>query len=70
MAVFYEGLKWEIKQLLIGRQPEVLANLKSLTISLDEEHMGAECCKSKPNPNCNATKPIRQSTTQVKAEVA
>ena len=69
-VVFYEGLKWEIKQLLIGRQPEVLADLKSLTISLDEERMGAECHKSKPNPNCNTTKPTQQSTMQVKAKVA
>ena len=55
MVVFYEGLKWEIKQLLIRRQPKVLADLKSLTISLDKEHMGAECRESKPNPNCNTT---------------
>ena len=70
MAVFYEGLKWEIKQLLIRRRPEVLADLKLLTISLDEEHMGAECHESKPNPNCNTTEPTWQLTTQVKAEVA
>ena len=55
MVAFYEGLKWEIKQLLIRRQPEVLADLKSLTISLDEERMGAEHHESKPNPNRNAT---------------
>ena len=54
MVAFYKGLKWKIKQLLIGRQPEVLADLKSLDISLDEECMGAECCESKPNPNHNA----------------
>ena len=70
MAAFYEGLKWEIKQLLIRRQPEVLADLKLLAISLDEERMGAERCESKPNPNRNATEPTWQSTTQVKAEVA
>ena len=57
MVVFYKGLKWEIKQLLIGRRPEVLADLKSLAISLDEECMGAECCKSKPNLNHNTTEP-------------
>ena len=56
-AAFYEGLKWEIKQLLIGRRPKVLADLKSLAISLDEERMGAEHRKSKPNPNRNATEP-------------
>ena len=54
-AAFYEGLKWEIKQLLIGRRPEVLADLKSLTISLDKERIGAEHCESKPNLNHNAT---------------
>ena len=69
-AVFYEGLKWEIKQLLIGRRPEVLTNLKSLAISLDEECMGAECRKSKPNPNRNAIEPNRQATMQVKTEIA
>ena len=69
-AAFYEGLKGEIKQLLIRRWPKVLANLKLLTISLDKEHMGAECCESKPNPNCNATEPNWQVTMQVKAEVA
>ena len=70
MAVFYEGLRWEIKQLLIGRRLDVLVDLKSLAISLDEECMGAERCKYKPNLNCNATEPQRQATTQVKAEVA
>ena len=57
MMAFDEGLKWEIKQLLIGRRPEVLTNLKSLAISLDEECMGAECHESKPNLNHNTTKP-------------
>ena len=69
MAAFYKGLKWEIKQLLIRRRPEVLADLKSLAISLDKERMGAEHCKSKPNPNCNATKLNQQATTQVKTEI-
>ena len=69
-AAFYEGLKWEIKQLLIGRRPEVLANLKLLAISLDKEHMGAERRESKPNLNHNATEPNRQVTTQVKTEIA
>ena len=69
-AAFYKGLKWEIKQFLIGRQPGALAYLKSLAISLDEERMGAEHHEYKPNLNCNATKPPRQATMQVKAEVA
>ena len=69
MVVFYEGLKWEIKQLLIRRRPEVLADLKLLAISLDKECMGAERCESKPNPNRNATEPNRQMTTQVKTEI-
>ena len=68
-VVFYKGLRWEIKQLLIGRRPNVLANLKLLTISLDEECMGAEQCEYKPNPNHNATEPQQQATMQVKAEV-
>ena len=69
-AVFYKGLKWEIKQLLIGRRPGALADLKSLAISLDKERMGAEHHEYKPNPNHNTAKPIRQATMQVKAEVA
>ena len=69
-ATFYEGLKWEIKQLLIGRRPGALTDLKSLAISLDEERMGAECREYKPNLNRNAAEPNRQATTQVKAEVA
>ena len=69
-VAFYEGLKWEIKQLLIGRRPEVLANLKSLAISLDKERMGAERRESKPNPNRNTTEPNQQATTQVKTEIA
>ena len=69
-AAFYKGLKWEIKQLLIGRRPKVLADLKSLAISLDKECMGAEHCESKPNPNCNTTELSQQVTTQVKTEIA
>ena len=69
-AAFYEGLKWEIKQLLIRRRPRALADLKSLAISLDKECMGAEHHKYKPNPNHNTAEPNRQATTQVKAEVA
>ena len=69
-AAFYEGLKWEIKQLLIGRRPKGLADLKSLAISLDKECMGAERRESKPNPIRNASDPNRQATTQVKTEIA
>ena len=54
-VAFYEGLKWEIKQLLIRRGPKGLTDLKSLTISLDKECMGAEHCEYKPNLNCNTT---------------
>ena len=56
-AAFYKGLKWEIKQLLIRRQPEALADLKSLAIPLDKEHMGAKCCDYKSNPTCNTIEP-------------
>ena len=57
------------KATLIGRRPEVLANLKSLAISLDEERMGAEHHKSKPNPNRNTTEQNQQATMQVKTEI-
>ena len=68
-AAFYEGLKWEIKQLLIGRRPEGLADLKSLAISLDKECMGAKRHESKPNPIRNASDLNRQATMQVKTEI-
>ena len=41
---FYEGLKWEVKQHLVGKKQNELthAELKATAITLDEECMGAE----------------------------
>ena len=36
-AAFYHGLKSEVKNDLIGKQPSTLADLKAITIRLDEE---------------------------------
>ena len=44
IPMFYEGLKWEIKQHLVGKSQNelTLAELKALAITLDEERMNAE----------------------------
>ena len=74
--MFYEGLKWEVKQHLVGKKRNelTLAELKATAITLDEEHMGAEQHDPKPTTNhLSLTEPHKsnwQSTTQVKAEVA
>ena len=74
--MFYEGLKWEVKQHLVGKKRNelMLAELKATAITLDEECMGAERHNLKPTTNClSLTEPHesnQQSTTQVKAEVA
>ena len=42
--MFYEGLKWEVKQHLVGKKRNelTLTELKATVITLDEERMGAE----------------------------
>ena len=42
--MFYEGLKWEVKQHLVGKSQNelTLTELKALAITLNEEHMNAE----------------------------
>ena len=76
IPMFYEGLKWEVKQHLVGKKQNelTLAELKATAITLDEERMGAE--QRDPKPTMNRSSPTephksnRQLTTQVKAEVA
>ena len=74
--MFYEGLKWEVKQHLVGKKWNelMLTELKVTAITLDEEHMGAEWHDLKLTMNCSSLtdshKPNWQSTTQVKAKVA
>ena len=42
--MFYKGLKWEVKQHLVGKKRNelTLTELKATAITLNEEHMGAE----------------------------
>ena len=76
ILMFYEGLKWEVKQHLVGKKWNelTLAELKATAITLDEECMGAE--QHNPKPTTNRSSPTephesnQQSTMQVKAEVA
>ena len=76
ILMFYEGLKWEVKQHLVGKKQNelTLAELKATTITLDEEHKGAEQCNLKPVTNHSSLieyhKPNWQLTMQIKAEVA
>ena len=44
IPMFYEGLKWEVKQHLVGKKWNelMLAELKATAITLDEECMGAK----------------------------
>ena len=76
IPMFYEGLKWEVKQHLVGKKQNelTLAELKVTAITLDEECMGAKQCNPKLTTNClSLTEPHesnQQSTTQVKAKVA
>jgi len=82
-SAFYNGLKYEVKRDLVGRKPELLDDLKTLAITLDEERMAAQ------DPNRRDQKPksvsrtfestsptprsdtvSRQSTPEIKAESA
>jgi len=75
---FYKGLKWEVKQDLVGRTPDNLTDLKALAIQLDEERMGAadrRDTRSDTRSNAPSTTPdtndtTRQAPAQVKVEVA
>ena len=53
VPMFYEGLKWEVKQHLVGKSQDklTLAELKTLSITLDEEHVNAEQHDHKPTMN-------------------
>ena len=74
--MFYKGLKWEVKQHLVGKKRNklTLAELKATAITLDKERMGAERCDLKLTTNCSSlTEPHKsnqQLTMQVKAKVA
>jgi len=82
-SAFYNGLKYEVKRDLVGQKPELLDDLKTLAITLDEEHMAAQDPdrrdpkprsathtfeSSSPTPRSDTAS--RQSTPEIKAESA
>jgi hypothetical protein len=73
-AGFYEGLKWDVRRDMVGKTPDMLAELKALAIQLDEEHMGADCHDNRTTtnrtPTTDSNEPARHAATSVKAEVA
>jgi len=82
-SAFYMGLKYEVKQDLVGRKPELLEDLKALAITLDEERMAAQDPDrrdTKPKPTSHTSDSAhstprpnsasRQSTPEIKAESA
>ena len=76
IPMYNEGLKWEVKQHLVGKKQNelTLTKLKVTVITLDKECMGAEWCDQKSNmnhsPPTDSHEPNWQSTMQVKAKVA
>jgi hypothetical protein len=72
--MFCEGLKWDVRRDMVGKTPDTLAELKALTIQLDEECMGADRRDNRSTTNCTPTtdsnEPARHAMTSVKAEVA
>jgi hypothetical protein len=73
-TAFYKGLKWDVRRDMVGKTPDMLVELKALVIQLDEEHMGADCCKTQTaNNRTTITNPNEltcHTMSQVKAEVA
>jgi len=82
-SAFYNGLKYEVKRDLVGRKLELLDDLKTLAITLDEEHMAAQDPDRRdPKPRFatrtfDSTSPTlrsdtasRQSMPEIKAESA
>jgi len=82
-SAFYNGLKYEVKRDLVGRKPELLDDLKTLAITLDEEHMAAQDPDRRDPKPRSATRTFesstptprpdsasRQSTPKIKAESA
>jgi len=82
-SAFYMGLKYKVKRDLVGRKPELLDELKTLAITLDEEHMAAQdpdrhdpkprsatCTFESLTPTPRPDSASRQSTPEIKAESA
>ena len=82
-SAFYMGLKYKVKRDLVGRKPELLDDLKTLAITLDEERMAAQDPDrrdQKPKsvsrtfesatPTPRPDSASRQSTPEIKAESA
>jgi hypothetical protein len=76
VSMFYEGLKWEVRQHLVGKSPEDLdlAELKALSITLDEERMSADRRETKSTTTrshtTDSSETNRPPNTQSRAEVA
>jgi hypothetical protein len=73
-AVFYEGLKWDVRCDMVGKTPDTLAELKALVIQLDEECMGVDRHDNRMTTNhtpmTDSNEPACHAATSVKAEVA
>jgi hypothetical protein len=59
---------------MVGKTPDMLAELKALAIQLDEECMGADRRDNQSTTNCtpmtDSNEPVHHVTTTVKAKVA
>jgi len=82
-SAFYNGLKYEVKRDLVRRKPELLDDLKTLAITLDEERMAtqdpdrrdpkprsATCTFDSASPTLRSDTASRQSTPEIKAKSA
>jgi hypothetical protein len=73
-AMFYKGLKWDVRCNMVSKTPDTLTELKALVIQLDEEHMGANCHETWTTSNhtntTNSNKTTCHTMMHVKAEVA
>jgi hypothetical protein len=54
-TMFYEGLKWDVRCDMVSKTPDMLAELKALTIQLDEECMGVDRRDNQMTTNCTPT---------------
>jgi len=61
-SAFYNGLKYEVKRDLVGRKPELLDDLKTLAITLDEECMAAQDPDRRDPKPRSATRTFESST--------
>ena len=63
-SAFYAGLKPKIKMHLVGRHPDMLKELKSIAIRLDEEcttTQGSDHCEARPRQSNRASEIVSSS---------